>query len=64
MRGCLKIASLAIVLSLIAFAGLAFWALRHKLPTEPQLPGKVERGALENHSTIRCKYPKVLMDSN
>ena len=52
MRGCLKIASF-IVLPLIIFAGLAFWALRHKLPAEPQLPGKVERGALEHGGRTR-----------
>jgi hypothetical protein len=48
MRGCLKIASWAIVLPLIVFAALAFWALRGKLPAAPPLPGTVERGALEH----------------
>ena len=53
MRKFLKIASLTIVLALIVFAGLAFWALRYELPTKPQLPGKVERGALEQGGRTR-----------
>ncbi|MEA2604245.1 MAG: polyhydroxybutyrate depolymerase [Acidobacteriota bacterium] len=53
MRRGLKIASLTIVLLLIAFAGLAFWALRYKPPPEPRLPGKVERGALEHGGRTR-----------
>ena len=48
MRRFFKIAVLAIVLPLVVFAGLALWALRHQLPPEPQLPGKVERGALDH----------------
>jgi polyhydroxybutyrate depolymerase len=53
MRGCLKVAFWAIVLPLIVLVGLAFWALRSKLPSEPQLPGKVERGALEHDGRTR-----------
>ena len=53
MRRCLKFAALAIVLPLIVFTGFAFWALRHELPPEPQLPGKVERGALEHGGRTR-----------
>ena len=53
MRGCLKIASLVMVLPLLVFAGLALWALRSKLPAEPSLPGKVERGALEHGGRTR-----------
>jgi polyhydroxybutyrate depolymerase len=53
LRGCLKIASWAVVLPLIVFAGFAFWALRSKLPAEPRLPGKIERGALEHGGRTR-----------
>ena len=53
MRRLLKIAALTIVVLLVAFAGLAFWGLRHTLPPEPQLPGKVERGALEHGGRTR-----------
>lgn len=53
MRRLLKIAALAIVLVLIMFAGLAFWELRYELPGRPQLPGKVERGALEHGGRTR-----------
>ena len=53
MRGCLKLASLAIVLLLIGVAGFAIWGLRSKLPGEPRLPGKLERGALEHGGRMR-----------
>src|SRR5215212_5912259 len=46
MRGCLKIAFFAVVVPIIVIAAFAFWALRSKLPTEPQLPGKIERGSV------------------
>ena len=49
----LKIASFTVVLGLIVFAGLAFWVLRYELPAEPQLPGKVEKGALEHGGRTR-----------
>jgi polyhydroxybutyrate depolymerase len=48
-----KNVALAIVLPLIVFASLAFWALRHELPPEPQLSGKVERGALQHGGRTR-----------
>ena len=53
MRKWLKLAALAIVVPLVVFAGLAFWALRHELPPKPQLPGKVERGALQHGGRTR-----------
>jgi polyhydroxybutyrate depolymerase len=53
MRGCLKIVLWTIVLPLIAFVGLALWGLRNKLPPEPRLPGRIERGALEHGGRTR-----------
>ena len=53
MRKRLKIAASTIVVLLVAFAGLASWGLRHELPPKPQLPGKVERGALEHGGRTR-----------
>lgn len=53
MRRLLKIAFLAVVVPLIIVAGLGFWALRHTLPPEPQLPGNVERGALQHGGRTR-----------
>jgi len=53
MRRFLKIVGLATVLPLIASAGLALLSLRHTLPLEPQLPGKVVRGALEHAGRTR-----------
>jgi polyhydroxybutyrate depolymerase len=53
MRRRLKIVSLAIVLLLVVFAGSAFLALRHTLPAEPQLPGRIEHGALEQGGRAR-----------
>ena len=47
MRRFLKIAALVIVLPLGVFAGFAFWGLRQELPAKPELPGMIERGALE-----------------
>lgn len=45
LRGCLKIGLFAVV-ALIVLAGLAIWSLRASLPSEPRLPGSVERGSL------------------
>ena len=53
MRGCLKKVFLSIALAAVAFAGLAFWALRHSSPPMPKLPGKIERGALEHGGRVR-----------
>jgi polyhydroxybutyrate depolymerase len=53
LRRILKIVFLAIVLPLIVLGGLAFWGLRQKLPPEPQLPGKIERGALTHGGRTR-----------
>ena len=53
MRGCLKIAFLSIALAAAVFAGLAFWALRYSSPPMPELPGKIERGALEHGGRMR-----------
>ena len=52
MRTGLK-AFLLIALVAAAFAGLAFWALRHSLPPMPELAGKIERGALEHGGRTR-----------
>src|SRR5690349_6634613 len=48
MRRFLKIAALTLGILLVGFGALAFLALRHRLPPEPPLPGKIERGALEH----------------
>src|SRR2546428_12808894 len=53
MRGCLKIAFLSIALAAAVCAGLAFWALRYASPPMPELPGKIERGALEHGGRMR-----------
>ncbi|MEQ1472577.1 MAG: PHB depolymerase family esterase [Candidatus Acidiferrum sp.] len=53
MRRFLKIAASSIVVLLVALAALAFWALPHQLPPKPELPGKVERGALEHGGRTR-----------
>ena len=53
MRGCLKKVFLSIALAAVAFAGLAFWALRHSMPPMPKLSGKIERGALEHGGRVR-----------
>jgi len=61
MRRRLKFAFLAIVLLLVAFAGLALWALRSQVPAEPALPGRVERGALEHGGRTRTWIAYVLV---
>src|SRR3954447_8006963 len=48
MRRLLKLTFFAVVVSPVVFAGLAFAALRQTLPAEPNLPGKVQRGALKH----------------
>jgi polyhydroxybutyrate depolymerase len=53
MRRFFKIAFLAVIVSLVAFAGLGFAALRHTFPAEPKLPGKVVRGALDHGGRTR-----------
>ncbi|MES1245059.1 MAG: PHB depolymerase family esterase [Acidobacteriota bacterium] len=53
LRGCLKIAFFGFLLPLLVFAGLALWALRHQLPAEPPLPGKLERGGLKHGGRSR-----------
>src|SRR4051794_19182995 len=53
MRRRLKIASLTIGLLLIAFASLAFCALRTKPLPQPHLAGRVERGPLEHGGGAR-----------
>jgi polyhydroxybutyrate depolymerase len=53
IRRCLRIALLALVLLLIVVAGLGFLALPGTLPTEPRLPGRLERGALEHGGRAR-----------
>src|SRR4051812_23955052 len=53
MRRRLRIAGLTIVLLLGLFAGVAFWALRSRMPAEPPLPGKIERGALAHGGRTR-----------
>jgi len=53
LRGCLKTGFVAIILPLAAFSAVAFWGLRHKLPPEPPLPGKLERGELEHGGHTR-----------
>ncbi len=59
MRKVLKVASLALALSVIAFAGLTYWGLPSKLPSKPQLPGTVERGALEHGGRTRTWFAYV-----
>ena len=60
MRGCLK-AVLFIAITLVALAGLAIWSLRARLPAEPQLQGRVERGALQfgGHTRTWIAYVPV-----
>ncbi|HEY1337151.1 MAG TPA: PHB depolymerase family esterase [Bryobacteraceae bacterium] len=53
MRRFLKIAALTILILLIGFVGVALLALRHQLPPEPPLPGKIERGALQHGGRTR-----------
>src|SRR5947208_612329 len=53
MRRRLRIAGLAIVVLLGVFAGVAFWALHSRMPSEPRLPGKIERGALAHGGRTR-----------
>src|ERR1044072_2630217 len=53
IRRCLRIALLALVLLLIVVAGLGFLSLPTTLPTEPRLPGRLERGALEHGGRAR-----------
>src|SRR5256885_10100651 len=53
MRRAPRIAGLTIVVVLVVTAGLAFWALRSKMPSEPPLPGKIERGSLEHGGRTR-----------
>ncbi len=53
MRKWLKIAAVGVVVVLIAFAGLALFALRNELPLKPQLPGKVETGRLDHGGRTR-----------
>src|SRR5262245_33884880 len=53
LRGCLWKALLAVVLGLVFLAGLGFWALPGTLPSEPRLPGRLERGTLEHGGRTR-----------
>jgi hypothetical protein len=53
MRGCLKIAFLAIAIAAAVFAGVAVWASRHSFPPMPTLHGKIERGVLEHGGRMR-----------
>ena len=53
MRRRLRIAGLAIVVLLGVFAGVAFWALHSRMPSEPRLPGRIERGALAHGGRTR-----------
>jgi polyhydroxybutyrate depolymerase len=53
MRKFLKIAASTVVVLLVAIMVLAFWALPHQLPPKPELPGNVERGALEHGGRTR-----------
>jgi polyhydroxybutyrate depolymerase len=53
MRRALRIAGLTILVVVVVTAGLAFWALRAKMPVEPPLPGKLERGSLEHGGRTR-----------
>jgi len=53
MRRALRIAGLSIVVAVVVTVGLAFWALRAKMPPEPPLPGKLERGSLEHGGRTR-----------
>jgi len=53
MRRALRIAGLTIGVAVVVTVGLAFWALRAKMPAEPTLPGKLERGSLEHGGRTR-----------
>jgi polyhydroxybutyrate depolymerase len=53
VRRFLKTAALAAGITLAVVVGLGWWALRHTLPAEPALPGKVERGALDHAGRTR-----------
>ena len=53
MRRWFKIAAVGTVVSSVAFAGLALFALRNELPHKPQLPGKAETGRLEHGGRTR-----------
>lgn len=53
MRRNLKIAFLTTAIAAAALAGLAFWALRHSYPKEPELAGAIESGALEHGGRTR-----------
>ena len=53
MARFLKTAALIMVFLIVAFAALASWGLRHTLAPEPQLRGKIERGALEHGGRTR-----------
>ena len=53
MRRGLRIAGLSILVVDVVTAGLAFWALSAKMPVEPSLPGKLERGSLEHGGRAR-----------
>lgn len=53
MRRFLKITVLAIVVPLVPAVALAFCTLRSTLPPQPQLPGTIERGALQHGGRTR-----------
>jgi polyhydroxybutyrate depolymerase len=52
-RKWLRIIGLVIVVVPVVSAGLAFWALRAKMPDEPRLPGRIEHGSLEQGGRSR-----------
>jgi polyhydroxybutyrate depolymerase len=53
MRRALGIAALTVIVLIVVTVGLAFWTLRSKMPREPPLPGRIERGSLEHGGRTR-----------